>query len=145
MRSVGVALAPPPRRNRRGRCSTTITWSALGRQWYFEPLMRSADRDSRAGPTAVAEGSPVRLACFVTDAVSTGLLRPQLQYMRDDGFGVPAIPSPGDRLERCFEKEGVRAVPVPMARLIAHNGTTDSRLAAIARGEEPLGRPLHGL
>lgn len=80
--------------------------------------MRSEERASRAGPSAVAEGSPVRLAYIVTDAVSTGLLRRQLRHMREDGFDVTVISSPGDRLKRCSEEEGVRAVPVPMARPI---------------------------
>lgn len=59
-----------------------------------------------------------RLAYIVTDSVSTSLLRRQLRRMREEGFDVTVISSPGERLERCAREEGVRAVGVPMARPI---------------------------
>lgn len=60
----------------------------------------------------------LRLCYIVTDSVSTGLLRGQLRRMVDAGFDVTVISSPGERLQRCAEEEGVRAVAVPMARPI---------------------------
>ena len=59
-----------------------------------------------------------KLVYIVTDSVSTGLLRHQLRLMRARGFDVTVISSPGERVERCAREEGVRAVPVPMARPI---------------------------
>lgn len=59
-----------------------------------------------------------RLVYVVTDSVSTALLRQQLRAMRLRGFDVTVISSPGERLEQCAREEGVRAVPMPMARPI---------------------------
>lgn len=59
-----------------------------------------------------------RLVYLVTDSGSTGLLRRQLRKMQGLGYEVTVISSPGERLERCAEEEGVRALAVPMTRPI---------------------------
>jgi glycosyltransferase involved in cell wall biosynthesis len=46
------------------------------------------------------------------------LLRGQLGYLRENGFDVTVISSPGPELELVAEREGVRVVGVPMQREI---------------------------
>lgn len=60
-----------------------------------------------------------RLVYVVTHPVSADrLLRGQLAYMRQHGFDVTVIASAGPELERVAEREGVRCIPVEMARPI---------------------------
>src|SRR5690606_21255471 len=81
------------------RCSHGIAIVPSSISWYFGERMRSAG-----------------LAYIVTDSISTSLLRQQLRWMREAGFDVTVISAPGERLIRCAEEEGARAVAVPMAR-----------------------------
>lgn len=83
------------------RCSHGFAIVPSSISWYFGERMRSAG-----------------LAYIVTDSISTSLLRQQLRWMREAGFDVTVISAPGERLIRCAEEEGVRAVAVPMARPI---------------------------
>lgn len=58
-----------------------------------------------------------RLVYVVTHPVTADLLlRGQLAFMREHGFDVTVIASPGAELERVAERERVDVVAVPMAR-----------------------------
>src|SRR5690606_12225217 len=83
------------------RCSHGFAIVPSSISWYFGERMRSAG-----------------LTYIVTDSISTSLLRQQLRWMREAAFDVTVISAPGERLIRCAEEEGVRAVAVPMARPI---------------------------
>lgn len=67
-------------------------------------------------------GSPSprpRLVCITTHAMSANLLmRGQLRFMREQGFDVTVIASPGPHLETVREREGVEVVPIPIEREI---------------------------
>ena len=60
------------------------------------------------------------------------LLRGQLAFMRERGFDVTVISSPGPELERVAEREGVRVIGVPIAREISLGGDARS-LARLTR------------
>jgi glycosyltransferase involved in cell wall biosynthesis len=47
------------------------------------------------------------------------LLRGQLAYLREHGFDVSVIASPGPELDRVAEREGVEVIPIPIEREIA--------------------------
>lgn len=69
--------------------------------------------------SAVAVRAP-RLVYVVTHPVTADtLLRGQLAFMRDAGFDVTVVASPGPELDRVAARERVRVVAVPMARPIA--------------------------
>lgn len=69
-----------------------------------------------AAPTAIRRP---RLAYVVTHPVSADLLlRGQLAFMREQGFDVTILAAPGAALERVRDREGVRAIAVPMSREI---------------------------
>ena len=63
-------------------------------------------------------GQPV-LVVGVTSAQSCLLLRGRLSTLREAGFQVTVVSSPGALLENTAEAEGVQAVAVPMQRRIA--------------------------
>jgi glycosyltransferase involved in cell wall biosynthesis len=60
-----------------------------------------------------------RLVYAVTHGVSANIiLRGQLKFMREIGFDVTVIASPGPDLEAVAEREGVRAIGVSMSRSV---------------------------
>lgn len=60
-----------------------------------------------------------RLVYIVTHPVTAdSFLRGQLAFMRDRGFDVTVVSSPGPELDRVARREGVRCIPVEMAREI---------------------------
>ena len=64
-------------------------------------------------------GRRPRLVYVVTHPVTADLLlRGQLAFMRESGFDVTVIASPGPELDRVREREGVRTLAVPMQREI---------------------------
>lgn len=72
----------------------------------------------------------IRLVYITTDpSTAHYLLRGQLAFMREAGFDVSVISSPGDDLERVASAEGVRTFAVPMRRAI----TPFADLAALIR------------
>ncbi len=72
----------------------------------------------RGGSLRAVQAAP-RLVYVVTHPVSADvLLRGQLAFMRERGFEVTLVTSPGTELERVCAREGIRCVPVPMARPI---------------------------
>jgi glycosyltransferase involved in cell wall biosynthesis len=76
---------------------------------------------------------PRSIAFVVTVPVTADvLLRGQLAYLRDAGFDVSVIRSPGPELERVERREGVRVIPVAMEREIAPAADARS-LAQLAR------------
>lgn len=76
-----------------------------------------SDRTIRA-PSDVAVRKP-RLLYMVTDSIAVrSLLAGQLAYMREQGFDVTVIASPG-HLDVAEERERVRAVPIVMDREIS--------------------------
>jgi glycosyltransferase involved in cell wall biosynthesis len=77
----------------------------------------------RAEPAAPSgpEGSPApewRLVHVATDPTSLSFLRGQVGYMRERGFAIHAIASPGEYLQTFSAAEGVPVSAVPMARRI---------------------------
>lgn len=59
----------------------------------------------------------MRLVYLATDGITAyRLMDGQLGYMQRRGFDVTVIAAPGPLLERAAEREGVRAIGVPMSR-----------------------------
>jgi glycosyltransferase involved in cell wall biosynthesis len=74
--------------------------------------------------------SALRLVYLATDPVTAyRLMDGQLGYMRRRGFDVTVVTAPGSLLQRAAQREGVRAIGVPMSREISPAGD----LLALAR------------
>lgn len=74
-----------------------------------------------------------RLVYVVTHPVTADvLLRGQLAFMRERGFDVTVVSSPGPELDRVAEREGVTTVAVPMERPIAPGKDARSLVALTA-------------
>ncbi len=56
---------------------------------------------------------------IVTNSISLGLMRGQLNFLRESGFAVTVISSPGKELTEVEHKENVSIHPVKMAREIS--------------------------
>jgi len=68
----------------------------------------------------LGEGSSrPRVMYVVTSSLSVRLLRGQLRFLREAGFDVTLVSSPGIELKSAGECESVQAIPVPMAREIS--------------------------
>ena len=67
------------------------------------------------------------------------LLRGQLAYLREHGFDVSVISSPGPELDRVAQREGVRVIAVPIAREISPVADAQSllRLTQVLRELKP--------
>lgn len=81
-----------------------------------------------------------RLVYLVTVPVTAdAFLRGQLAFMRERGFDVTVISSPGPELDRVAERERVRMIAVPMARPIRprEDAISLARLLPILRSVEP--------
>ena len=64
-----------------------------------------------------------RLVFVVTVPITAKvLMRGQLAYLRDSGFDVTVISSPGPELDTVAEREGVRTIAIPIAREIEPAG-----------------------
>lgn len=79
------------------------------------------------------------------------LMDGQLGFMRERGYDVTVITAPGTLLERTAEREGVRAIGVPMSRELSPlaDAVALARLTAVLRGLRPAivnaGTPKAGL
>lgn len=62
--------------------------------------------------------SPIGLMMVVTSHVSVGLMSGQLRFLREAGFDVSVVSSPGPGLNAARENDGVKIYPVPMSREI---------------------------
>lgn len=81
-----------------------------------------------------------RLVHLVTVPVTAdSLLRGQLAFMRERGFDVTVISSPGPELDRVAEREGVRTIALPMARPIRprEDATSLARLLPLLHSLRP--------
>jgi glycosyltransferase involved in cell wall biosynthesis len=65
---------------------------------------------------------PVRLMQVGTSHLSVGLMRGQLRFLREAGFEVSVVSSPGPKLFAAAEEEGVQAYGIPMARQVSPLG-----------------------
>lgn len=67
------------------------------------------------------------------------LLRGQLRFLRESGFEITVISSPGPELERVAEREGVDVVGIPMAREIdpARDARSLASLVGVMRRLRP--------
>lgn len=65
-----------------------------------------------------SQRDPVRLCYLVTHPATTRFLRGQLRHMRQRGFDVTLITSPGDQLEQFKKTEGIDVHCVQMEREI---------------------------
>jgi len=94
---------------------------------------------------------PIHLMQVGTSDLSIGLMRGQLRFLREAGFDVSVVSSPGPRLSAAAEEEGVQAYAVPMARQISVLGDLLSlwRLWRLIRRVRPaitnVGTPKAGL
>jgi glycosyltransferase involved in cell wall biosynthesis len=93
-----------------------------------------------------------RLVYAVTHSVTADvLLRGQLTFMREHGFDVTVVGSPGPELERVRERERVSVVGVPMARPMdpTRDSVSLARLIRVFRELRPdivnAGTPKAGL
>lgn len=103
---------------------------------------------SRSNP----QGGPPGLWIVVTHGTTARLLlRGQLAYLRQNGFAVTVVGSPGPDLDRAAEREGVRSLAVPMSREISPFKDLGAllRLLRLLRQERPqivsAGTPKAGL
>lgn len=93
----------------------------------------------------------MRVAYLVTDPMTTRFVEGQLSYLREQGHDITLITSPGERLWRVAEQEGVDAAAVPMRREIAPAADLVAlvRLIALLRRLDPAivhaGTPKAGL
>lgn len=92
------------------------------------------------------------VACLATDPITTRVLMAgQLAYLRQQGFDVTLIASPGVDLEQSARREGVNYMPVPMSREITpgKDWTSLLHLTAVLREIQPdivnAGTPKAGL
>src|SRR5260370_8096809 len=60
-----------------------------------------------------------RIVCAVTSSLGIGFLRGQLAYLRQAGYDVTVVSSPGDELTRAGQVEGVQIVPIQIAREVS--------------------------
>jgi glycosyltransferase involved in cell wall biosynthesis len=65
------------------------------------------------------EHGRLRVVYAVTVPVAISYFGGQLRYMRECGYEVTVISSPGDELDRAAELEGVQIIPLPIAREIS--------------------------
>jgi len=73
-------------------------------------------QDNKPVLAGLEHSLPTRLLYVTTSDVSLILLRGQLRFLRDAGFEVSAISSPGRSLDAASEAEGVQTHAVPMVR-----------------------------
>ena len=75
------------------------------------------------GNKTVGSGSavtrPISLMYVVTSQISTVLLKGQPKFLREAGFEVSVVSSPGPNLDAAAEDENVQRYAVPMVRDIA--------------------------
>lgn len=115
--------------------------------------MRSPEAEgvtAGAGPSSTHGAK--RIAYVVTSPLSAwALLRGQLAHLRERGYEVHLITSPGPQLDAAAEREGVIPHAVPMSREIAPLADLGSllRLLAVLRSIRPdimnVGTPKAGL
>jgi glycosyltransferase involved in cell wall biosynthesis len=103
------------------------------------------------------EGEPpsdkdkLRIVYAVTVPVCLSYLRGQLRYMRECGYEVTVISSPGEELDCAAREEGVQAIAISMAREIAplQDFLSLWRLCRVMRRIQPaitnVGTPKAGL
>ena len=60
-----------------------------------------------------------RIVCAVTSSLGIGFLRGQLAYLREAGYDVTVVSSPGDELTCAGQVEGVQIVPIQIAREVS--------------------------
>ncbi len=60
-----------------------------------------------------------RIVCVLTSSLGLGFLRGQLAYLRQAGYDVTVVSSPGDELTRAGQVEGVQIKPIPIAREVS--------------------------
>jgi glycosyltransferase involved in cell wall biosynthesis len=104
--------------------------------------MAAAEAVSRAGPAeAVSKAGPAiaTVAHVMTHPGSLIFLRGQVAFIRDRGFTVHAITSPGPDLTSLREREGAIVHAVPMSRSISPFRDVVSlwRLCRVLRGVRP--------
>lgn len=101
--------------------------------------MRPAGDVEQPGEISEVARNSAKLVVGVTHSQTCLLLRGRLQALREAGFRVTLLCSPGSLLEMMGESEGVETIAVPMERGIAPLSDLVSlfRLWAILRKVEP--------
>jgi len=70
-------------------------------------------------PVSPRTGGPPTILIGVTDSQTCVILSARLRVLRDSGFRVLLVASPGELLDRTALREGVESIPIPMRRSIA--------------------------
>src|SRR5689334_15544817 len=94
----------------------------------------------RATPKSAERGRQPRLVYIVTHGVSADLLlHGQLAFMRENGFDVTVVASPGPELDRVLRRERVKIVPLQMSREMdpLRDAVSLARLTAVLRSLSP--------
>lgn len=78
----------------------------------------STVRPSGAGSPSRAAERPL-IVVGITDPAAAHVLHGRLRILREAGFRVVMVSSPGELLDRTAEREGVEAIALPMHREIA--------------------------
>lgn len=92
-----------------------------------------------------------RVLIGITSPIATRLLEGQLAFLKDQGFEIALVSSPGPQLELFAKREGVRVIAIPIEREISlwKDLVALVRLCALFRAERPdlidFGTPKAGL
>ena len=99
----------------------------------------------------MSAGRPRLMVVTTVPVTAWALMRGKLRFLNENGFDVVLVSSPGAELDRTAEREGVRAIAVPMARPVRPPADLLSlaRLVRLIRAERPhvvlAGTPKAGL
>jgi hypothetical protein len=78
----------------------------------------AAERDTVPRSPVCAAERPL-IVVGITDPAASHVLKGRLRTLREAGFRVVLVSSPGELLDRTADREGVEAIALPMRRAIA--------------------------
>lgn len=87
----------------------------------------------------VSRAAPKLLVVTTSPVTPWGIMRGQLRYLQGHGYDVLLVSAPGEMLDATAEREGVRALSVPMEREISLRSDLRAlrRLIGVIRSERP--------
>jgi glycosyltransferase involved in cell wall biosynthesis len=122
-----------------------------GRDDAAAPHRGSAAPHRDAAAPHRGSGRPRLMVVTTVPVTAWVLMRGKLRFLREQGFDVVLVSSPGPDLHRTAEREGVRAAGVPMSRPVRPVADLVSlaRMVRLVRAERPhvilAGTPKAGL